>query len=141
MANFLSTTFYDLKVTFGCIGESPEHLWQNIHRKYLESFLRYLNTKRLISPEREGFWGSNFDRFLLGLYMIYLLCKLKIWPKCGYVPLNHLSFITFLKVRKFAEVMLSITINRLRGINIGIKFLPASTPNSNITINVLIYKK
>ena len=25
--------------------------------------------KRLISPEREGFRGSKFDRFLLGLYL------------------------------------------------------------------------
>ena len=39
MANFLSTTFYDLKVTFGYIGESPE----NFMSKYtqLHSFLRY----------------------------------------------------------------------------------------------------
>ena len=33
--------------------------------------LIYLNIKRLISPEREGFRGSNFDRFILGLYMFY----------------------------------------------------------------------
>ena len=30
-----------------------------------------LNIKRLISAEREGFRGSNFDRFILGLYMFY----------------------------------------------------------------------
>ena len=35
-----------------------------------------LNIKRLISPEREGFRGSNFDRFILGLYMFYWQCKL-----------------------------------------------------------------
>ena len=85
---FLSTTFYDLKVIFWYIGESPENfmskytLCQNIHRKYeyfenkhcifwskhgcFTASLDILNTKRLISPEREGFRGSNFDRFILG---------------------------------------------------------------------------
>ena len=38
--------------------------------------LDILNTKRLISPEREDFRGSNFDRFTLGLYMFYWQCKL-----------------------------------------------------------------
>ena len=59
-------------------------LFQNIYRKY-EYFqnkhcivwskhgcftpsLDILNTKRLISPEREGFRGSNFVRFILGVY-------------------------------------------------------------------------
>ena len=32
--------------------------------------LDILNTKSLISPEREDF-RSNFDRFMLGLYMFY----------------------------------------------------------------------
>ena len=62
-------------------------LRQNIHRKYeyfenkhcifwskhgfFTASFDILNTKRLISPEREGFRGSNFDRFILGLYMFY----------------------------------------------------------------------
>ena len=33
--------------------------------------LDIFNTKWLLSPEREGFRGSNFDRFILGLYMFY----------------------------------------------------------------------
>ena len=62
-------------------------LCQNIHRKYeyfenkhrifwskhgrFTASLDILNTKRLISPER-GFRGcSNFDRFILALYMFY----------------------------------------------------------------------
>ena len=35
--------------------------------------LYILNTKWLISPEREGFRGSNFDKFILGLYMLYMV--------------------------------------------------------------------
>ena len=34
-----------------------------------------LNTKRLISPEREGFRGSKFYRFILRLY-IYSIGKM-----------------------------------------------------------------
>ena len=37
----------------------------------MAAYLDILNTKRLISPEREGFRGSNFGRFILGLYMFY----------------------------------------------------------------------
>ena len=40
------------------------------------SQLPSMNTKRLISPEREDFRGSNFDRFILGLYMFSWPCKL-----------------------------------------------------------------
>ena len=36
----------------------------------LTASLDILNTKRLITPEREGFRGSNFDRFILGLYKL-----------------------------------------------------------------------
>ena len=35
--------------------------------------LDILNTKWLISPEREGFRGSNFDKFILGLYVILVM--------------------------------------------------------------------
>ena len=42
MANFLSTTLYDLKVTFGYIGESPENFMskytQEVHSKILKSY-------------------------------------------------------------------------------------------------------
>ena len=38
----------------------------------LHGFLQNYNTKRLISPEREGFRDSNFVRFILGIY-IYVL--------------------------------------------------------------------
>ena len=43
-------------------------LWSK-HGCFIAS-LDILNTKRLISAER-GFTGSNFDRFILGLYMFY----------------------------------------------------------------------
>ena len=72
-------------------------LCQNIRRKY-EYFDKHcifwskrgcftasfdiLNTKWLISPEQEGFRGSNFDSFILGLYMFYWQCKL-IYLKFG----------------------------------------------------------
>ena len=81
LANFLSTTFYDFKVKFGYIGESPE----NTHRKYeyfenkycifwskhgfFTASLDILNIKRLISPpEREGFEAQ----ILAGLYWDYI---------------------------------------------------------------------
>ena len=60
---------------------------QNVHSKYeyiedennifgqtiwlLHSFFQNKSTKRLVSPEREGFRGSNFDRCIKGLYMFY----------------------------------------------------------------------
>ena len=31
---FLNTAIYDLKITFGCTGASPEIICQNIRRKY-----------------------------------------------------------------------------------------------------------
>ena len=37
------------------------------------SFLRYSNTERPISPEREGFRGSNFVRFILGIYICFII--------------------------------------------------------------------
>ena len=67
-----------LKVTFGYIGESPKYeYFENKHCIFwskhglFTASLDIFNTKRLISPEREGFRGSNFDRFILGLYMFY----------------------------------------------------------------------
>ena len=76
--NFFKYHFYDLKVTFGYIGKALNILCQNIHRSILRINIVFsgpsftasfdiLNTKRLISPKREGFGGSNFDRFILGL--------------------------------------------------------------------------
>ena len=44
--------------------------WSNMASVVTASF-DILNTKRRISPEREGFRGSNFDRFILVLYMFY----------------------------------------------------------------------
>ena len=75
MANFLSNTFYDLKVTFGYIVESPENCKKY---EYFENnncifwskhgcftaFLDILNTKRQISPELEA-------QILSGLYWEY----------------------------------------------------------------------
>ena len=67
-------------------------LCQNIHRKneyfenkhcifwskhgFFTASFDILNIKRLISREQEGFRDSNFDRFILGLYMFYWQCKL-----------------------------------------------------------------
>ena len=60
---FISTTVYeyfeDEKRIFG------QTIW------LLHSFLRNLNTKRLISSEREDLRGSNFVRFILDIYMFY----------------------------------------------------------------------
>ena len=77
------TSFYDLKVTFGYIRVISENVCQIIYREceyfenkncifgqtiwLLHSFLSYLNTKRLISPERESFRCSYFVRFILGI--------------------------------------------------------------------------
>ena len=74
-----------LRYHLGIKDQSLKLLCQNIHMKYecfddekrifgqtiwlLHSFLRNLNTKRLISPERNGFRGSNFVRFILGIYI------------------------------------------------------------------------
>ena len=49
----------------------------------LHSFLRNLNTKRLISPEREGFRDSNFVRFILGIY----ICLLVTYSNLTYLKL------------------------------------------------------
>ena len=68
LANFLSTTFYDLKVTLGYIGESHESFMSK-YTQEVRASLDILNTKRLISPEREGFRGSNFVSFILRVYM------------------------------------------------------------------------
>ena len=38
----------------------------------LHSFLQNKNTKRLISPEREFFGGSNFARFILEIYICFI---------------------------------------------------------------------
>ena len=72
------------------MGESPENLiseytqdlcmsmyeyFENKHCIFwskhgcITASLDILNTKRLISPEREGFRGSNFVTFKLGVYM------------------------------------------------------------------------
>ena len=54
-----------------------------------------LNTIRLISPER-GFRGSNFVRFILGVYMFCWYCRLtylKIGQIGGYVPLTKYIFL------------------------------------------------
>ena len=58
LGNFLSTTFYDLKVTFGYIGESPE----NFMSKY-----EYFENKHCI------FWSKHGRQFMFQILLIGFL--------------------------------------------------------------------
>ena len=65
--------------------------------------LDILNNKRLISPEREGFRGSNFVRFTLGVFMFCWLCRLiylKMGQVGGNVPLNYTNKHKILHMRQ-----------------------------------------
>ena len=54
LAKFLSTTFYDLKVTFGYIGENPENFMPKYtHRKYI--YCIYMSILRI----NIEFFGPN----------------------------------------------------------------------------------
>ena len=77
LANFLCTRFMIL-LTFGYTGVIPENIMSKGSLSILRmkivflanqygcvTFLQNKNTKRLISPEREGFRGSNFVTFIL----------------------------------------------------------------------------
>ena len=118
--------FYDLKIIFGDTGVNKR---QNINKKHkyfenekrifgqtiwlLHRFLRNQNTKRLISPEREGLRDSNFHRFIFGMYMfignIYISNIYNLAKICGYVALNIKNLNIHSKKPKYFQTQLKTT--------------------------------